>query len=77
MSIDPNGDTELIKLAKPINNLLVQQGNIVCTTHQGDLYRFKGLSNINTYLAGQSFKIFEDSQLFAVRANNMLLCLSK
>ena len=75
--VDQAGAPEYIKLYKPINNLLVQQGNLIFTTANGDLYRCKGAASINNVIGGQSFKIFENCQLFTVKFNNIILCLSK
>lgn len=57
MLID-QGEQQIIKLIKPINNLLVVQGTLIFSTSNGDLYRCKGHNSINTTLAGQSFKVF-------------------
>ena len=76
MLIDQS-EYELIKLIKPISNLLVVQSTLIFTTTSGDLYRCKGHISINTTLSGQSFKIFENAQIFTVRTNNIILCLSR
>jgi hypothetical protein len=75
--IDAAGGRESVKLVRPISNLLVQQNNLILSTANGELFRCKGVSSVNSQLGGQSFRIFEQAQLFAVRSNNIVLCLSR
>ena len=77
MLIDQNGTRDCIKLSAPITNLLVQQNSLILSTVGGDLFRCKGLAAINPAMAMPGFRIFEDSHLFAVRVNNVILCLSQ
>ncbi len=76
ISIPADGTPEAIKLSKPISNLIVQKDHVVVSTPAGELYRCKGLSQINNAFLGQSFPTFPHSRLFSIK-NNTLLSLSK
>lgn len=56
--IDAAGEREGIRLVRPINGLLVQQGSLILTTPNGELFRCKGAPAVNSQLAGAGFRIF-------------------
>ena len=64
-----------LKLHVEIDNFLLQRGQVIFTTVNGDLYRCKNMGAIEGALVGQSFRIGEGNKLFGVRSNT-ILCLN-
>lgn len=58
LSIPTVGTPEHTKLSKQINNLIIQKEYVVVSTPAGELYRCKGIAQINNNLLGQSFSTF-------------------
>jgi len=61
-----------IKLTTPIDNLLLQKNQLVFTSISGDLYHCKSISQVNSVLMTQGYKLQPGCQLAQIKNNTIL-----